>query len=57
MVDLLSSVYVAIGGHCYATHLKILIHLIAFDRLVYREIELIVLTPIPSSKTPAPELK
>ena len=30
------SVYVATGGHCYATLIKTDIHLIAFDRLVYR---------------------
>ena len=53
-----SSIYVAIVGHCYATLIKIQIHLIAFDRLVYREVEyLIALTLMASSKTPAPELR
>ena len=33
-----SSIYVAIGGYGYATLIKTDIHLIAFDRLVYREI-------------------
>ena len=28
------SIYVATGGHCYATLIKTDIHLIAFDRLV-----------------------
>ena len=46
-----------IGGHCYATLLKIHIPLTAFDRLVYREIELIALTLMTSSKTRAPELR
>ena len=35
-----SSIYVATGRHCYATLIKTDIHLIAFDRLVYREIQL-----------------
>ena len=35
-----SSIYVAIGGHCYATLIKTDIHLIAFNRLVYKEIPL-----------------
>ena len=39
------------------TLIKIHIHLIAFDRLVYWEIELIVLTLMTSSKTRAPELR
>ena len=48
-------VYFAIRGHCYATLLKIHIHLTAFDQLVYKEIELIALTLMTSSKpcTPA----
>ena len=50
-------VYVATGGHCYAKLIKIHIHLIAFDRLVYWEIELIALTRLTSSKTIAPELR
>ena len=52
-----SSVYVATGGHCYVTLIKTDIHLIAFDRLVYREIQLIALTLITSSKARAPELR
>ena len=32
--QLSSSIYVAIGGHCYATLIKTDIQLIAFDRLV-----------------------
>ena len=52
-----SSIYVAIGGHCYATLFKTDIHLIVFDRLVYREIQLIALTLITSSKARAPELR
>ena len=55
--QLKSSIYVAIGGHCYATLFKTDIHLIAFDRLVYREIQLITLTLITSSKARAPELR
>ena len=50
------SIYVATGGHCYVTLIKTDIHLIAFDRLVYREIQLITLTLMTSSKARAPEL-
>ena len=49
------SVYVANGGLCYATLIKIYIHLIVFDRLVYR-IELIALKLMTFNKTRAPEL-
>ena len=52
-----SSVYVANGGHYYARFIKIHIHLIAFDRIVYREIQLIALTLMTSSKARAPELR
>ena len=52
-----SSVYVANRGHYYARLIKIHIHLIAFDRIVYREIQLIVLTLMTSSKAGAPELR
>ena len=52
-----SSIYVATGGHCNATLIKTDIHLIAFDRLVYREIQLIALTLMTSSKVRAPELR
>ena len=52
-----SSVYVANGGHYYATLITIHIHLIAFDRLVYREIQLIALTLMISSRARAPELR
>ena len=52
-----SSTYVVTGGHCYATLIKTDIYLIAFDRLVYREVELIALTLMTSSKTCAPELR
>ena len=52
-----SSIYVATGGHCYAIFIKTDIHLIAFDRLVYREIQLIALTLMTSSKARAPELR
>ena len=45
-----SSVYAAIGDHCYATLLEIHIHLIAFDRLAYKEIEVIALTLTTSAK-------
>ena len=45
-----SSVYVANGGHYYARLTKIHVHLIAFDRTVYREIQLIALTLMTSSK-------
>ena len=38
-------------------HFLIHIHLTTFDRLVYREIELIVLTLMISSQTRAPELR
>ena len=41
----------------YATLIKIHIHLIAFDRIVYREIQLIALTLMTSSKAHAPELR
>ena len=40
----------------YARLIKIHIHLIAFDRIVYREIQLIALTIMTSSKARAPEL-
>ena len=52
-----SSVYVANGGHYCARLIKIHIHLIAFDRIVYREIQLIALTLMTSSKARAPELR
>ena len=52
-----SSVYVANGGHYYARLIKIDIHLIAFDRIVYREIQSIALTLMTSSKAHAPELR
>ena len=52
-----SSIYVATGGHCYATLIKTDIHLNAFDRLVYWEIQLIALTLMTSSKARAPELR
>ena len=52
-----SSVYVANGGHYYARLIKIHIHLIAFDRIVYTEIQLIALTLMTSSKARAPELR
>ena len=52
-----SSVYVANGGHYYARLIKIYIHLIAFDRIVYSEIQLIALTLMTSSKARAPELR
>ena len=56
-----SSVYVANGGHYsghyYARLIKIHIHLLAFDRIVYREIQLIALTLTTSSKARAPELR
>ena len=52
-----SSIDVAIGGHCYATLIKTGIHLIAFDRLVYWEIQLITLTLMNSNKARAPELR
>ena len=55
--QLRSSVYVATGGHCYATLIKTDIHLIVFDPLVYREIQLITLTLMPSSKARASELR
>ena len=45
-----SSIYVAIGGHCYAKLFKTDIHFVAFDRLVYREIQLIAFTLITSNK-------
>ena len=38
-------------------HIEINIHLIAFDRQVYKEINLIAVTLTISSKTRAPELK
>ena len=52
-----SSIYVAIGGHCYATLTNTDIQLIAFDRPVYREIQLITLTLMTSCKAGAPELR
>ena len=52
-----SSIYVAIGGHCYATLIKTDIHLIAFDRLVYREIQLIAVTLMTYSRAHAPDLR
>ena len=50
-------IYVATGGHCYATLIKTDIHLIAFDRLVCREIQLIALMLMASSKVLAPEMR
>ena len=52
-----SSVYVANESHYYARLTKIHIHLIAFDRIVYREIQLIALTLMTSSKARAPGLR
>ena len=52
-----SSVYVANRGCYYATLIKIYIHLIAFDRPVYREVQLIALMLMTSSKAHAPELR
>ena len=52
-----SSIYVAIGGHCYAPRIKTDIHFIAFDRLVYREIQLIAVTLMTYSRARAPELR
>ena len=52
-----SSVYVANGDQYYARLIKIHIHLIAFNRIVYREIQLIALTLMTSSKAHAPELR
>ena len=52
-----SSVYVSIGGPCYATLIKIDIHLIAFNQVAYREIELITHRLMISSKTREPELR
>ena len=49
-----SSVFVANRGHYYAALIKIHIHLIAYDRLVYREIQLVALTLMTSSKARAP---
>ena len=49
---------VAIGGYCYATLInKPDTPLIAFDRLVCWEIQLIALTLMTSSKARAPELR
>ena len=53
-----SSIYVAIGGHYYATFFKTDSHLIAFDRLVvYREIQLITVTLMTYSRARATELR
>ena len=52
-----SSVYVTSGGHYYVRPIKIHVHLIPFDRTVYREIQLIALTLMTSSKARAPELR
>ena len=52
-----SYIYVAIGVHCYATLIKTDVHLIAFDRLVSREIQLIAFMLITFSKARAPELR
>ena len=46
--------YVAIGG---ALLINTEIHLIVFNRLGYREIELVALTLMTSSKARAPELR
>ena len=43
--------------HCYATLIETDMQLIAFDRLVKREIHLIVFTLMTSSKARAPELR
>ena len=52
-----SSIYVAIGGNCYAALIRTDIHLIASKRLVHKETDLIALTPMTSSKTREPELR
>ena len=44
-------------GHCYATLIKTDTHLIAFERLVYWEIQLIALMLMTFSKARAPELR
>ena len=44
------SVYVVIGRHCCDKLIKIHIHLIAFDRQVYREVKLIAVTLMTSCK-------
>ena len=44
-------------GLCYATLIRIHIHLIAFDRQVYREIKLIAVTLMTPSIIRVPELK
>ena len=45
------SIDVATGGHRYATLIKTNIHLFAFDRLVYREIQLIALALMTSQQS------
>ena len=52
-----SSIYVATGGHYYATLIKTHYHLIAFNQLVFREIELIALMITTFNKTHEPELR
>ena len=56
-IPLFNRIYVATGGHCYATLIKTDIDLIAFDRLVYEEIQLIALTIMTYSKARVPELR
>ena len=51
------SIYVATGCHSYATLIKTDIQLIAFNRVVYREIQLIALMLMTSSKAGAPEMR
>ena len=55
--QLKSSIYVVIGSHCYAIFVKTDTHLIAFDRLVYREIQLIALTLMTSIIARTPDLR
>ena len=52
-----SSIYVATGCHCYVALIKTDIHLTAFDRPAYREIQFIALALMTYSKARAPELR
>ena len=47
----------SIVGHHYATLFKIHVYLIALIRQVYKEIKLIAVMLMTSSKTPTPKLK
>ena len=57
MLDYKAFVFQCRPLSCYATQIIIYIHLVAFDQIVHREIDLIAFTLMTFSKARAPELK